>query len=449
MNKLISSFVAIAFLAVSVGLNGQEGAGTSMETAISKYPILKNKLKKSDKDLVDPKQSISPKFWLSRADLMLDIYEVNLKYLVVGGQPFVMNMSFGEPTQITTETRADGNTYEIHKHEQVNIAYLNGAVNSWEETNKIFENPIPEAYKCLDKAAELDVEHKLDKKLKEGYVRLANSMITDGSTQYLAKNYENAFIDFKSAVDIKLKPIVNSIDTLVMFYSGLAASKCDKLDESIKYYEMALSYNLPEPSLYVELKKNYFAKGDTVKGEAILLKGFEKYPESQEIVVELINHYMSINKSDKALEYIQIAQKKDPTNISLVFAEGTLYDKKGELVKAEETYKRSIAMDPNYFNGYYNIAVMYINSGQELYKKADAATGNDYKAFQEKGDVQFAKAREPLEKCVQLLEAQGTSISADDKETLKIVYETLKQVYLRTKMNDKYEEIKVKIANFQ
>jgi len=447
MNKIISFFIAIAFLAAANGLIGQDAGGTAMETAMSQYPILQNKLKKSDKDLVDPKQSISPKFWLNRADLMLDIYEVNLKYLVVGAAPVLVKMNFGEPKQITTEAKPDGNTYEIHQHDQVKITYLSQAVVSWEEFNKIYEKPLPEAYKCLEKSQELDVEHKLDKKIKEAYLRLSNSLISEGSSRYLDKDYKEAFNDFKLSVDIKLKPVVNTIDTLIMFYTGLAASKVDLVDESIKYYEMALSYNLPEPTLYVQLKQQYFIKEDTNKGIEILKKGFDKFPESQEIVVELINHYMSIEKSDEALNYIKIAQQKDPTNISLIFAEGTLYDKKGEVDKAEEIYKKTIEMDPNYFNGYYNLSVMYINTGQELFKKADASKSNDdYKKYKEEGDIQFGKAREPMEHCVQLLEAQGSSISAEDKTTLKLVYQTLNSIYTRLSMFDKANEMKEKLS---
>jgi tetratricopeptide (TPR) repeat protein len=194
------------------------------------------------------------------------------------------------------------------------------------------------------------------------------------------------------------------------------------------------------------MKQAYFALGDTAKGVDILQQGFSKFPESQDIVVELINYYLTTGKADEALNYIKIAQQKDPENISLVFAEATLYDKKGEYDKAVEIYDKSIAMDPNYFNGYYNKAVLYYNRGQQYYKEADNAPLNEYKKIQELGDAQFVLAVAPMEKCMQLLEANPNP-TAEDAETLRIVYETLKSVYVRIKKNDPTVDSKIQEIN--
>jgi tetratricopeptide (TPR) repeat protein len=227
-----------------------------------------------------------------------------------------------------------------------------------------------------------------------------------------------------------------AIDTMMLYYTGMAASRADLLDESIKYYELAREVNCPEPDLYVFLKQKYFMKGDTAKGVEILEDGFKKDPDNQSILIELINYYLTNNRGEEALEYLQIAQKDDPTNLSFIFAEATLYDKLGETDKALETYNRCIEIDPDYFNAYYNIGVMYYNNAVEMYKAADEiGTPKEYGEATDAADVVLAKALPFME--------EANRIDPEEVSTL----ETLKTLYYRMGMIDKYEEVKAKLES--
>ncbi len=429
MNKLITLFVMM-LLGSFVTVNSQTTSGTPVAT----YPVLTNKIKKTEKDLENPKKTANPKYWLGRSEVMMDAYYVNLEQLAKGAQQMQMQLMFGQPTEKKTEVK-DGVTYETQVYERVNITYVNGVVDSYEETKPLYDNPLPVAYEALEKTEELDVDKKLDKKINEDYTRLADLFERDAIENFVAEDYEGAFKSFEYSVNIGEKPIMNGVvDTTTIFNTGMAASRAGLDEESIKYYELARSYNYPEPSLYVFLKNKYFAVGDTTKGLDVLVEGFEKHPENQDIVIELINYYLLSGKADEALNYIRIAQEKDPENVSLIFAEATLYDKQKEFDKAETTYKKTFEIDPTYYNGYYNLGVLYYNKAQSFYEESNSAPDSEYKSIIAKGDEELKKAIPMMEKCYEL--------NPDDNMPL----ETLKSIYYRLKMDAEYQEVKAKLG---
>lgn len=427
MNKLTKG-IALFILSISLGVNAQEAA---TGTPVSQYPVLTNKLKKSEASLENPKKTASAKYWLSRAELMMDIFEVNIQHLGVGMAQLNMQIFFGAPKEKKTETK-DDKSYEIHIHEKVTITYLDGLVYKYEETNKIHPEPLPFATEALKTATEKDVEGKSTKKIKEAYTRLQALFVREGVEKYQVEDYTAAYNNFVNSVNINLMEMNSAvIDTSVIYNAGTAASKAQLNPESIKYYELARSYNYPEPNLYMYLKNKYWEEADTAKGVDILKDGFEKYPGNSEIVIQLINYYLTNNQASEALEYLKIAQEKDPINISLIFAEGTLYDKQGEVEKTIATYKRCTELDPKFYDGYFNIGVVYYNYAQKLYDEAnDIKNNTEYNAHVKLGDETLAKTIEPMKKCLEL--------NPGDKDVIDV----LKSVYYRLKMTEEYEAVK-------
>ena len=159
MNKL-TTLIILFLIGGYIGVNAQDA---TTNTAKSKYPLIENKLKKSEKDLVNPKKNVSAKYWLSRAEIMMDAYYVNYEHLLNGSQEFFINLQFGEPTEKLTEV-LKGVENVTHVYERVNVVFVNGLVVSYEETKPLHNNPLPLAKEGLEKAEELDVDKKLRKR---------------------------------------------------------------------------------------------------------------------------------------------------------------------------------------------------------------------------------------------------------------------------------------------
>ncbi len=445
MNKITTLLALLLFLA-PIGIFGQESAVS--QSPNSEYPILENKLSKSNSAIADEKKNTKAKTWLTRADIMMDIYDVNRKY--IEGQPKLsIQFNFGKENEVK-QKEINGKVYQVVVYDRVNIIYDGDNVYNYEETKKIYDTPLPAASEALQKAEEInEADHKLDKKISEAYQRLSALYVHKGGRCYFYdSDNEGAFENFEQAVLINEKPITAApaVDTTIIYHTALMASLVNKYEISNKYYYKALGYNYPEPKIYAAIKKNYFELGDTLKGIEALKEGFDKYPDSQDLVIEFINYYLTTGKSAEALEYIKMAQEKDPTNSSLYFAEAHMYDKQGEPEKAADTYKKVIEMQPDYFDAYFNLGVVYYYYGQDLFKKASEPkiSNEEYQSLMDNGNAQLKNAIEPMEKCVELLEAKD-KLTSDEQETLKSVYETLRSIYYRFDMKEKYDEVNAKL----
>lgn len=406
---------------------------TTSGTPASNYPILEKKLESSNKNLENPKKTEKAKFWIQRAELMMDIYEVNLQYLYKGTSETNIMLIFGKPNEEKTEVK-DGVEYKTQIFDRVNITFVNGVIDSYKETKKIHEDPLPVAKEALAKAEEVDVEKKESEKILETYERLKGLYDRDGIEQFTAGNYEKSFKDFATIAKINENPLFEGkVDTVVFYNAGMAASKADMIEESIKFYELARKYNHPEPALYVFLKQKYFITGDTVKGVEVLSDGFDKYPEDQSILVELINYYLANDKGDEALNYLKIAQEDDPTNLSFKFAEGNLYDKMGEVDKAREVYQKCLDQNSEYFNALYNMGISYYNESLKMLEEAENIPPKQVKEY----EAAVVTAEDELSKGLPYME-KAHEVMPNEMD----VVDVLKSFYYRLEMTDKFNEMK-------
>lgn len=429
MNKL-TYIIIVAFLAITLGAYSQ--TESAIGTPEANFSILQNKLKKSTANLSNEKKSSSPKFWLSRGELLMEIFNLHREFLAQGTQEIHVKLIYPNPLETKEWVDDEGIQWQEMIFEKIKIKMKNGLVDSFEELVKLHEDPLADALTSLKKAQELDVDNKLDKKLKEDFLLLKQYFERQAIEQYFLPDYKSSFHSFATINEIAVMPIAGGVvDTTYLYYAGMAASKAKMTEESITYYEKALSYNYPEPDIFVFLKEKYYSLGDTIKGVESLEKGFELYPEHQAIVIELINYYLTAGRGEEALEYLMIAQKDDPENLSFLFAEATLHDKMGNTDKALATYQKCLDLDPTYFNAYYNIGVMYYNNAVEMYKAADDI--KDRKKY----DIAKDAADEILEKSLPFMES-AHEIDPNEPSTM----ETLKTLYYRMQMTDKYEEIK-------
>src|SRR5512133_2545479 len=160
----------------------------------------------------------------------------------------------------------------------------------------------------------------------------------------------------------------NQIDTVLIDFAGRAAFEDKNYPEANRLFEEAANYNYKDPLLWVLRKQALFAMGDTAKGVEVIKQCFNKYPEEQTVMYEMINYYLDSEEGNQALELINKAKASDPKNVSLVFTEGTLYDKMGNTQEAERAYKQCIEMNPDYYDAYYNLGDLYYNESVKNYK---------------------------------------------------------------------------------
>ena len=164
-------------------------------------------------------------------------------------------------------------------------------------------------------------------------------------------------------------------------------------------------------------------------------QAFEKYPDDQSIIVQLINYYIMSNKPDEAIAYLDKAIAKEPENSSYYLAKGVALDKLGRQEDAIEVYKKATTVKVDNADAYYNIGVIYFNRGVKQFEVANLVPTSDQAKFEvekNKSDDEFRKAVPFLEKAVQY----------NPKDTY--INDQLKNLYYRLKMMDKFDAMNKK-----
>ncbi len=308
------------------------------------------------------------------------------------------------------------------------------------------QQPLFTAFDSYMKAVDLDKEGRSYKSLMVKFTFMQTDL-TNYAIQTFEKNdFTTALECFEKFLEIsklsfmKPKSDVEVVDTAIIYNAGLAAFKAENWDKAIKHFSRSIENNYNGAACYHFIYQSHQAKGDTLSSLNSLKKGFEAYPNSETLLVELINFYISKDKADDALNYIDLAIKENPGNASYWTAKGSMYERIGQPENAIDWYKKALEVDSSQFTPYYNLSVIYFNRGVEAINQASQippSQNDKYEAEMQKANEHFRLSLPYIEKAYQL---DSTEIA---------IMESLKTIYYRLQMNDKYQDISAKIQKIK
>ena len=200
-----------------------------------------------------------------------------------------------------------------------------------------------EAYKKNQEMDKLDLRMKTD--LYRPYLNLYASLYDVGANAFNAKDYENAFNAFKSAIEVENFILqknytyndfkANALDTGLVLNAAIAAMQAKKEDDAVAYYRKLTDGNVSEKQyqeVYEFLVDYYNKKNDAANLQAMLEKGKRFYPQNEYWI-------------DVELEAVREASKKSGDNAPLM-----------------AKYEELIAKNPSNFLLSYNYAIDQFNS---------------------------------------------------------------------------------------
>lgn len=300
-----------------------------------------------------------------------------------------------------------------------------------------YTDPLGEAYAAYEKAMELDPKGGIKKRIITGmvYNSLALDLYSQGGTQFDEKDYAGALKSFETQIKItESDKYVGVTDTGMYYNAGLAAANAGKHQEAIKYFEKCAEMNYLGVSPYFQISQSYLELGDTLKAESLLTSLPEKFPGNKNITLQLIDLYIKAGKNDEALKHLAIAKADDPTNYSLHFAEGIIYLNQNKYDEAIADLTKSVELKSDLYDSQYGLGAAYINKASDMFVKAnDIMDVNKYNAAIDEAMKVFAKALPYMEK--------ANELKANDVYAMR----SLKELYYRLKMTDKYNDIKAKL----
>jgi len=397
------------------------------------YAALEKKVAKSNSEINDPKKSLDPKAWLKRGDIMISVFEVDLEETYEGMNPVNLVLFYKNPNK-GSETLNDKN-YEVYSYDRIKFFFENNSLAMWEKTKYAFEDPLLEAYNSLVKTCELDQAGKLSDKTKESLTKLKNQLKIEGINSYYRGFKDIALRDFEMVLAVNKLPILKGeIDTMMIQYAGIIARELKQTEKAIKLYkELAEIDN--QPNTFLLIKEDYLSMKDTINAIITVEKAFKKYPDSLNVVINLVDLYIRSNRIDDGLKTIDAALAHNPEKGEFYYWKGRLQlSATGDdrIERALESYNTAVQKSPDLFYAYYDIGFIYFLQGQDLFARAGEEKD---KLLREKmvevGKENYMKSLPNLEKALEL--------NISNKEIKKETLDTIKRVYYKLEMMDKYE----------
>ena len=337
------------------------------------------------------------------------------------------------------QVQLNGAAYSLEHYEFRDLYYNSADVLEMVIITKpiMDEDLLVQARDAYLKAAEVDAKGSKAKVLSEKLIQLRDKFVNDAMSYYTLGNVEKAAYYFEESLPCSENPVVNGIDSMIVYYTGVAYNAIGNTEKAKKYYEECLAIGYDQAGdVAASLAEIAKSEGNTDLAKKYLNEAFAKYPSSQSVLVSLINLYMETNDDpQKILDLIKSAQANEPKNASLVYAEGNVYKGLGDIENAVKCYYRSSEIDPNYVYGVYSVGNTYFDEAIAIQDKMNALDINDvegYDALQKEFEKYLEMSIEPFEKAFNMTE---------DKDVKIAVASALKQVYFRFRTRDaKYAE---------
>jgi tetratricopeptide (TPR) repeat protein len=309
---------------------------------------------------------------------------------------------------------------------------------------EIVDEPLFKALKSFNKGIELDEKDRYTKSIVVDLKLLQIDFSNYAIKSFQSEDFDASLKSFEKFLEISSIPAVKEsiekeiLDTAIIYNTGLAALKAENWEKAVEYFQKSANVDYNGPESYQFTYNSYQSMGDSAKAVETLKEGFEKYPDNETLIVSLINYYIETGNANDAVTYLDKAIKQNPKNVSYYTAKGSTLEKLEEEDKAIEVYKQAIERDSTLFTPYYNLGVIHYNNGVAVMNEASQLPPNATKEY----DAKIEEGRQNLKKALPYMER-----AYEIDSTEMAIMESLRQIYYRLKLNDKYDKINEQIKN--
>lgn len=388
-----------------------------------------------------PKKNTKVATWTKLAQSYLDAYNSPMGNGWVGASRQELQLIMGSEKALSSEqVEIAGGVYVKDAYETRNYYFnANGVLAIIEVVKPVFD------YDVLQKAAEayaeaykVDVKKSKVKDINEGLTLIAQKYQDQAYNDYTLGDLKAASSHFESAVNVAAQEPLSKIDTLNIYNAGFTALQTGDAQRALGFFLKCkeLGYYNEDGEVYSKIGDCYTKLGQPENSVASLEEGFAKFPQSQSILIGLINYYLeSKSNTDRLFALLDEAKKNEPNNASLYYVEGNIHSQIGDALHTEgkeaealaekeaavKAYYKASEINPDYEFGYIGAGILYYNLAL-IYQDKAANEYDDakYMALVEKFEGSLEKAIEPFEKAFALSKDPQVQVSL--AEYLKNIY---------------------------
>ena len=401
----------------------------------------------------DAKKAAKVATWTKLASAYMDAYNAPAGNAWLGASKQELQLIMGNDKPLSQEAVVVGGEQLVKETYENKDFYFNqmGQLALIVVTKPVVENALDGALEAYRKAYEVDLKKSKSKDISEGLAIIAQKYLDEGMNSYTFGDLAKASKYFEKAVDASATEPLARLDTTALYNAGYTAWAVQDYERAAGFFEKCLGagYYYDDGEVFAKLGDSYTKLGDAKKGAEILEQGFVKFPQSQSILIGLINYYMTSGENaDRLFVLIDEAKKNEPNNASLYYVEGNIYKELKQNDKAVAAYYKCSEINPEYEFGYIGAGILYYELAIELQEKAsNELDDKKWTELNKQFEEALMNALEPFEKAY--------AVSKDPQ--LKVsTAEYLKNIYYRFSSNGpeyeagykKYDEVvKTRQAN--
>lgn len=374
----------------------------------------------------NPKKATKVATWMKLAETYVDAYSAPAGAAWIGATKQELQLIMGNDKPLATE-QVDLNGEPCMKEVYDTKEYYynqNGQVVMINVTKPVFEDPLKNAMDAYLKAVEVDVKNTKTEDVVAGLQNISRKYLDEGMNKYMLGDMKGACDLFEKAVVSSSAEPLAQPDTTALYNAGYTAWATQDYERAKNFFEKCLEigYYYEGGEVYAKLGDVYAKLGDAKKGVETLESGFMKFPQSQSLLIGLINYYIeSGENTDRLFELIGEAKKNEPGNASLYYVEGNIHKQLGNLEKAAEAYRECAKVDPQYDFAYYGEGVLYYDEAVVLSEKAQNELDDaKYEALVKEFEQCLKDAIAPFEKAYEV--SKNDALKRNTAEYLKNIY---------------------------
>ena len=408
------------------------------QNEVKSVPAATKSLASAKEAVNNPKKNTKAATWIKYGQALIDAYNAPAGEILVGmGSQELDLIGFKEKPLKEEEVTVADVPYTKKVYADKNIYFAsNGQVAIIEVTNPIEKDALPLAVEAFAKAVSIDGGAKTVKDATEGIKMVNEKLNSLAITEYSLNDLNESSVCFEKAAEALATAPVSALDTNAVYNAGLTAFMGGNMDRAKVFFQKSIENNYfgTDGDVYYKLSVIADKQNDAEGSKAILKEGFEKFPQSQSILIGLINYYVKSGEgADELFSLLDKAKKNDPKNASLYYVEGNAHKNLGDLEAASAAYDKCYEIDPTYNWGYIGKGIMFYEKAieyQDLASKEmdDAKWSELSKKFEES----LKSCIEPFEKAYEL---------STDPEVKRTVSEYLKNACFRFRgESDEYQQ---------
>ena len=387
------------------------------------------------------KKAVKTATWLKLGQEYVKAYDAPTGNILPGSNKTELTLMMGSEKPVSSEeVTVNNEKYTKDVYADKNLYFnQNGQLVIIEVTKPVYEDALERAVKAYQKAYELDEKHAKDKDVAAAFDYIGQKYVSEAFNKYTFGDVATASKLFEKAADVEALAPLSKIDTSVIYNAGFTAMAAKDNERALKFFKRCydLGYYYEGGEVFARL-----AEVDTLNTKKYLEEGFSKFPQSQSILIGLINYYLKNNEDTETLfGLLDKAKANEPNNASLFYVEGNIRAQLGQIDKAVVAYEECAKINPEYEYGFIGEGTMFYNRAIELQTKAQEEIDDaKYMALVKEFEESLKSCIAPFEKAFEI--TKDANIMAGIASYLKNAFYRFREESAENQTKyEKYSEI--------